>query len=152
MIGHWIGAVSLLVVGLAGIRLSRALPGDATQELGTSFFPLLVSLFICGCSIVILLSLFLKGNRTAPPISWPNGPARWRIASSLLFLAGYTFTLERLGFLLSTFLLLLLFSKFVFGKPWAASLCVALIAVLSSFGLLSWALGVRLPVSPWAGV
>lgn len=151
MTGHWVGSIIILLLGVAGVWFSRLLPADKTQEIGTSFFPLLISLFLCGCGTLSLIRFFLKRDQGFAPIQWANRSAGLRIAISLILFTIYAFTLERIGFLLSTFLLLFIFCKVVFGKSWVRSASVASLAVISAYALLSWALGVRLPVSAWFG-
>lgn len=151
MTGHWVASIAVLLGGMTGIWLSRSLPADKTQELGTNFFPLLISLFLCAGAAVSLVGFFLKRDRALAPIQWANRSAGLRIALSLLLFTSYAFALERLGFLLSTFLLLFIFCRMVFGKSWFRSASLASLAVLSSYALLSWALGVRLPASSWFG-
>ena len=151
MTGHWVGSLTILLLGVAGVWFSRSLPADKTQELGTSFFPLLISLFLCGCATLSLIGFFLKRGQGFAPIQWATRSAGLRIAISLILFTSYAFTLERIGFLLSTFLLLFIFCKVVFGKSWVRSAAVSSLAVISSYALLSWALGVRLPVSTWFG-
>ncbi len=151
MTGHWVGSLIILLLGLAGVWFSRSLPADKTQELGTSFFPLLISFFLCGCATLSLISFFLKREQGFATIQWASRSAGLRIAISLMLFTSYAFTLEGIGFLLSTFLLLFIFCKVVFGKSWIRSAALSLLAVISSYALLSWALGVRLPTSTWFG-
>jgi hypothetical protein len=149
MTGHRIGAFFLLALGIGGIWLSYSLPMDRTQELGTSFFPLLISLFLCGLSLFYLLLLFWRGERNAPPIEWATRGGWIRIILSLVLFAGYVLTLERLGFLITTFLLILLYARMIFHRPWKISGMLAISSVLFSYGLLAVLLKVRLPESPW---
>jgi hypothetical protein len=160
--GHRIGAVFLFALGLAGIWLSRSLPVDRTLELGTSFFPFfrtlelgtsffpfLISLFLSGLSLSYFLLLFWKGERGAPPLEWATRQGWIRIVLSLGLFVGYVLTLERLGFLITAFLLILLNARMIFHRPWKTSGILALSSVLISYGLLSMLLQVRLPESPW---
>lgn len=149
MAGHKIGALFLLALGLAGIYLSRSLPVDKTQELGTSFFPVLISGFLSGLALFYLLLLIWRGERIAPRIEWAAREGWIRISLSLAFFCGYILVLEKAGFLLSTFLLLLLYARNIFNRPWKASGVLAFSAVLTSYLLLTVLLKVRLPESPW---
>jgi hypothetical protein len=147
--GHKIGAVFLLALGAVGIYFSRSLPLDKTQELGTSFFPTLISGFLLGLALFYLLLLFWKGERSAPRVEWAAREGWIRIVLSLVLFSGYIFTLERVGFLVSTFLLILLFARMIFQRPWKASGILAFSSVLASYVLLTVLLQVRLPESPW---
>jgi hypothetical protein len=152
MRGHWIGVLFFLLLGLAGIWFSRMLPTDQTKELGSGFFPLLISVILCGLAVMSLLNLWIKGERFAKPIAWPERSGWLQIFISLILFCGYFLTLERIGFLLSTFVLLLLVARIVFRRPWGKSVLLAVLAVSISYGLLSTLLGVRLPSSPWGWV
>jgi len=149
MVGHWAGGIFFIFLAAGGIYFSRMLSIDQTKEMGSGFFPLLICILLGGLSIFNLLGLFIKGRRFAPPIPWPDGSGWLRMFISLALFLGYYGTLERLGFILATFLLLFLFSRLVFRRPWIKSGILAALSVGISFGLISWLLGVRLPASPW---
>ena len=149
MFAHWISAIFLLLLSIIGIGLSKSLPVEASEELGTRFFPLLISIFLLILSLVNLAKLFWGRGKANQPIRWADREGWTRIGLALLLFTGYIGTLERLGFMISTFLLLLFFARLTFQKSWAASGILAILAVVCAFGLLSGLLGVRLPASPW---
>lgn len=149
MIGHWVGAGVVFLFGIIGILLSKSLPVESTEELGTSFFPFVISIFLLALSLINLVNLFLSRKNAFQKIQWPQRDGLIRLClASFLFLS-YIVILERLGYMISTFLLLLLFARLVFNKSWLISGILAILAVLSTFGLLSVLLGVRLPPLPW---
>lgn len=149
MAGHKIGALFLFLMGAAGVWLSRSLPADRTQELGTAFFPILISLFLSGLAFFYLFLLFWRGKGGAPGVEWAARAGWIRIALSVVLFVGYILFLERAGFLISTFLLILFYARLVFQRPWKASGILALSSVLGSWALLTVLLRVRLPESPW---
>jgi hypothetical protein len=53
--------------------------------------------------------------------------------------------LERLGFLLATFILMVLLLRAIEAPRWPKVLIVALVTSLLSYGLFAWLLGVPLP-------
>jgi putative tricarboxylic transport membrane protein len=148
MIGHWISAIFLLLLGIIGIWLSTSLPVETSEELGTSFFPFLISIFLLILSLINLANLFRR-EKASQPIRWPEHEGWVRMGLTIFLFSGYIGILERLGFMISTFLLILLFARLIFQKSWVASGTLAVLAVLSAFGLLTELLGVRLPASPW---
>jgi putative tricarboxylic transport membrane protein len=68
-----------------------------------------------------------------------------KIARVLLFLLLYAFLLERLGFVLTTFLLLSFLLGWIEQASWTRSLGVAAVAALGSFAVFELWLKVRLP-------
>ena len=62
MIGHWVGAGFLFLLGIIGILLSKSLPVDNAEELGTRFFPLLISIFLLILSGINLANLAWGGG------------------------------------------------------------------------------------------
>ena len=69
MIGHWVGGVFLFFLGIIGIGLSKSLPVENSEELGTSFFPLLISIFLLVLSGINLANLVGKGRSQTNPFN-----------------------------------------------------------------------------------
>ena len=68
-----------------------------------------------------------------------------KIALVLLALLLYAFLLERLGFVLTTFILLSFLLGLIEGTHWARSLGVASAAAIGSFAIFELWLRIRLP-------
>jgi putative tricarboxylic transport membrane protein len=68
-----------------------------------------------------------------------------KIALVLLYLLLYAFFLERLGFVLTTFLLLSFLLGWIERASWTRSLGVAVVAALGSFAVFELWLKIRLP-------
>jgi putative tricarboxylic transport membrane protein len=68
-----------------------------------------------------------------------------KLALVLLFLLLYAFLLERLGFVLTTFLLLSFLLGWIERASWTRSLGVAVVAALGSFAVFELWLKIRLP-------
>ena len=149
MTGHWIGAGFLLFLGVVGIWLSTSLPVENSEELGSSFFPLLISIFLLILSTINLANLVWRGGNSNQPIKWPQREGLIRMGVMIFLFIGYIGILERLGFIISTLLLIFLFARLVFQKSWLMSGTLSVLAVSSAYALLSELLGVRLPASPW---
>ncbi len=60
-------------------------------------------------------------------------------------LAGFALALERLGFLLTTFLLMISLLRAIEAQKWRKVVVVALATALISYAIFSWLLGVPLP-------
>ena len=60
-------------------------------------------------------------------------------------MVGFALVLEWLGFLLSTFFLMVLLLRAIEAPRWSKVIIVALVTALISYGLFAWLLGVPLP-------
>ena len=122
--------------------------GATRLGLGTVTEPGSGFIFFWSGVILVLLSLValaesLRGDNDATAeISAIN----WRkVALVILALVLYAFLLERLGFVLTTFLLLSFLLAFIEDKYWGRSLGVAGAAALGSFAIFELWLKIRLP-------
>ena len=68
-----------------------------------------------------------------------------RIGATLATLAGFALVLEHLGFLLSTFLLMVCLLRAIEAQSWGKIITVALATSLITYGLFARLLGVPLP-------
>ena len=103
--------------------------------------------FWAGLILVILsLMVFAEGLRSTEEIVHETGETNWvKIALVLLSLVLYAFFLERLGFVVTTFLLLSFLLGWIERTNWARSLGVASAAALGSFAIFEVWLKIRLP-------
>ena len=102
-------AASVILIGLAVFVLfeSRNLPFGSMRVQQTGFFPATLAILLLIFSVILLAQCFLKIEtvRAADKIAEEG----WvRIGATLTTMAGFAFALERLGFLLSTFVLMIL--------------------------------------------
>ena len=98
--------------------------------------------------ILVILSLMVlaEGLRSTEEIVQETGDMNWvKIALVLLSLVLYAFFLERLGFVLTTFVLLCFLLGWIERINWARSLGVASAAALGSFAIFELWLKIRLP-------
>lgn len=68
-----------------------------------------------------------------------------RIGATLATLIGFALVLEWLGFLLSTFILMVLLLRAVEAPKWSRVIVVSLVTAALAYGLFGWLLGVPLP-------
>ena len=110
----------------------------------TGFFPKILIGLLLVLALVLLAQAMREpeNERVAAQI-----PAEgwFRIGSTLATLVGFALVLERLGFLLSTFLLMVLLLRAIEAPRWPKVVVVALVTALVSYGLFAWLLGVPLP-------
>ena len=71
--------------------------------------------------------------------------AGFRIGATLATMIGFALVLERLGFLLATFILMVLLLRAIDAPRWSKVIIVSLVTSLLSYGLFAWLLGVPLP-------
>lgn len=103
--------------------------------------------FWSGLLLVLLSLLVLTDSvRNAGDLVEEMGKMNWaKIALVFFSLFLYAFFLERLGFALTTFVLLSFLLGWIERKNRARSLGVASAAVLASFAIFEWWLKIRLP-------
>ena len=110
----------------------------------TGFFPRTLVILLLLLSLVLLVQALrqkavdLAGEKIATE-GWI------RIASTLATMIGFALVLEWLGFLLSTFLLMVLLLRAIEAPRWSKVFTVALVTALASYGLFAWLLSVPLP-------
>ena len=76
---------------------------------------------------------------------WYKRPQIYRIAGTVAAILGYSFILTDLGFVSSTFLLMLFMFRIIFSLGWRMSSLTALITSLCAYLLFKVWLGVQLP-------
>ncbi len=132
----WVAVGILVCYGAARLGL-----GSVTEP-GAGF------IFFWSGLILTLLSLTVLAEsiRGAESAVEEMGEMNWaKIALVLLSLLLYAFFLERLGFVLTTFVLLSFLLGWIEGTNWGRSLLVASAAVLACFAIFELWLKIRLP-------
>ncbi len=139
-------AVAAILLALAGyiFLTASALPFGTARVPQTAFFPMALAVLLAILSLV-LLAQALAGTK-APFDADKIGSAGWfRIVATLATLVGFALVLERLGFLLATFLLMICLLRAIEAQSWGKVIAVALATSLITYGLFAWLLGVPLP-------
>jgi len=110
----------------------------------TGFFPkTLVTLLLLLSLVLLVQALRQKEGEQGGVKIESEG---WiRIASTFVTMIGFALVLERLGFLVSTFFLMVLLLRAIEAPRWPKVFTVALVTALASYGLFAWLLGVPLP-------
>jgi putative tricarboxylic transport membrane protein len=120
----------LLFAVVMGHRASL-LPMGEMRETGAGFFPLAIAL-VTGFLAILALLQALRRKKDLPEEA-PDAPERfrwWNIAVILAALVAYGLTLEKVGFLVNTFLFMLLLIKVIEPQSWTKSLLAALITAV----------------------
>ena len=132
----WVALGILVCYGATQLGL-----GSVTEP-GSGF------IFFWSGLILVILSLMALAEslRSSEEIAQETGEMNWvKIGLVLLSLVLYAFFLERLGFVVTTFVLLTFLLSWIEGTSWARSLGVASGAALGSFAIFELWLKIRLP-------
>jgi putative tricarboxylic transport membrane protein len=132
----WIALGILVCYGAARLGL-----GTVTEP-GSGFIFFWLGLILVMLSLAALAASLRSSEgmvQEAKEMNWV------KIALVLLFLVLYAFFLERLGFVLTTFLLLSFLLGWIEQASWTRSLGVAAVAALGSFAVFEVWLKIRLP-------
>jgi len=135
------GIFIILFSGVA-IYLASQLPLGRAGKPGPSIFPLLLSIVIGFLSIGLLLTR-RRSNRESESGETPA--SRWRLGYLLVDLFLYAFLLRPLGFLISTWIFLMLLKPIV-KKTWALVLLGASLLSVAFFVFFNYLLKVELPM------
>ncbi len=133
-----LGAMCLAIpVGVASWSFGVGTP----KSPGPGFWPFLIALCIAGLGT----SLALRPDPTFRPSSG-EGSRWWSFGVALASLAVFVLVLEPLGYLVTTFGLLVIQFRWVEGRSWQTTVLTAGVAALVSFALFRVVLKVPLPV------
>jgi len=122
--------------------------GAVRLGVGTATEPGSGFIFFWSGLILVVLSLiaFAQSLRDGEEANPGTGAMNWRkITFVLLAILSYAFFLEKLGFVLTTFVLMSFLLAMIEGKHWSKSLGVAGAAAAGSFAIFELWLKIRLP-------
>ncbi|MDA8125247.1 MAG: tripartite tricarboxylate transporter TctB family protein [Deltaproteobacteria bacterium] len=141
----WCSLFWLLFAVVMGQQASR-LPMGEMREPGAGFFPLLIAV---ATGILALLAL-IEALKTKPTPLQEEAPSDepfrwWSIAIILLALIAYALTLPTAGFLLNTFLFMLLLVKVIEPQSWTKSLLAAVVTAVVSELFFNVLLNAQIP-------
>lgn len=132
----WVALGILVCYGASQLGL-----GSVTEP-GSGF------IFFWSGLILVILSLIALAEslRSSEEIAQETGGMNWAKIGLVLFsLVLYAFFFERLGFVATTFVLLMFLLRWIERTTWARSLGVASAAALGSFAIFELWLNIRLP-------
>ena len=134
-----------VVMGQQAFRL----PMGVMRDPGAGFFPLLIALVTGLLAILALAEAFrLKQGPTATQTEAPGSTERfrwWNIAVILAALIAYALSLPTVGFLVNTFLFMLLLLKVIEPQTWTKSLLAAVITAVASELFFNVLLNAQIP-------
>lgn len=141
---NFIGALVFFFVGIFAVFEGwRINPGTLSSP-GSGFFVFYLGIILSFLSIL----LFYKGVRsrfaeTRNPIEIAG---RWkRLLFGLALFVSYAFALKSVGFIICSFVLLILLFRVVEGRSWRSTLLISIICTVVSYLVFAKYLGVPLP-------
>ena len=139
-------AAGLILAGLAVVIFIEAskLTFGSIRTPQTGFFPSILAF------LLLLFSLLLLGQALRQPETgmghWKIGAESWRrIGATVGALCGFALVLESLGYLLSTFILMVFLLRAIEPQKWNVVMAVALSTSLGSYLIFAWLLNIPLP-------
>ncbi len=135
-----VGSSSLLIA-LGGFIVwqSKKLSVGSFRAPGPGFFPFCLGLLLIGIALIILV----QGVRQKPEVH--ETIRKGRVILAMVALTAYPVVFEYVGYLLSTFLFMLLLLRTVERKPWWIGTGAAALITLFSYLLFKVWLGVQVP-------
>lgn len=118
--------VALFVSGASVLKFGL---GDFHSP-GPGFFPFLVGMLLLVLSIAMITGA-VKERTKDSAWEWPAFPGK--IFMTLLVLFVFALSLERLGYVVGSFLLFLYLFKFPAGKRWASSLVLSILVAAITY-------------------
>jgi len=141
-----VGSLFWLTVGLISLYGSFHLGLGTMREPGSGFLPFLAGCFISLMAIIVLLQSFTPKKEVRAKLAALWEGVNWHrpVIISLLIL-GFILALESLGFILTSFFLLLILFRWVEKFPWRKVLIILLLTLGSTYLLFDILLKASLP-------
>jgi putative tricarboxylic transport membrane protein len=139
----------LLFIGVAllGLYISRNYPIGTALRMGTGYVPRLLCWVLLGLGIVVLA----QGWREAP-VERPQGAGVLAVSRSVVFVTAslvvFGLSIERLGLVVSIFLLIGIGALATRELRPLETLAAALVLIVLSWGIFILGLGLTIPVWP----
>lgn len=136
----WLAVALMAVYGAIQLGVGRL------QQPGSGFLSFLAGSFICLMALIVFFQSFLKGKgfQAKIPTLWEGVNWRRPLVIGLLLVA-YILALERVGFLLTTFIILGVMFKGVENLPWWKTTLLSASGSVASFLLFDTLLKASLP-------
>jgi putative tricarboxylic transport membrane protein len=141
-----ISGVFWVIVALFFMLGSNKLKVGSLGQPGAGFFPFVCSSIILFMAIIVLIQSFVwkRGLQTKVSAFW-KGMSWQRPAAIGLIMLGYILVVERIGFVLTAFILLFMLLKVVEKLSWKKTFVVSLLATSACHVIFNIFLKVALP-------
>lgn len=146
---QWSGLV-LLLLAAGMIWLALGLPFGEIRKPGPGFFPFWLGVIMGAMSIGLIVQTTLA-NRTVRTIrNILEEDARWsKVLLVLVALILYAFLMDTIGFLIVTFLLMVVLLRFIEPQSWKVVIGWALAGSVGSYLIFEVWMKLRLPKGFW---
>lgn len=142
-----IPALFWLALGAFVSVRSLSLDLGVLESPGPGMFPFLTGIALILCSLPIVVVSVTSGKKEMAP----SKESAWRgidfrkVGMVVASLAIYAVVLEKIGYFLSAFLVLIILFRSIGSKKWSSSVIIAFLTTLMAYFLFAVLLGVELP-------
>jgi putative tricarboxylic transport membrane protein len=141
---NFIGALVFLAFGLFGTFEGYRLKPGTLSAPGAGFFPFYLGIIVTILSFILLFKVFMVKLASKEDFFKIGG--RWkRLLFALALFVAYVYALKPVGFLICSFVLLILLLRVVEGRSWKSTLIISVICTVLSYFVFAKYLGVPLP-------
>jgi hypothetical protein len=141
----WCGLFWLFFSVAMGWQAWR-LPMGEMREPGAGFFPLLIAVVTGLLAILAIIPALKEKPQPRGEEPPPSEPFRWwNLVIIVAALAAYGLTLPEIGFMVNTFLFMLLLVKVIEPQTWTKSLIAALITAVAAELFFNGLLSTQIP-------
>lgn len=145
-----IAAATGVAGGALVIALGRRLDFGAWNNPGPGMMPVLLGVFLAGLSAALWIMSRRRAGGAAVPGESPWAGAHWRpVVSTLAVLLAYAVLLDTLGYVIATFLVLIVLLRALEPPRWSTTVLTAAVVTAASYGLFVTLLHVQLPRGAW---
>jgi presenilin-like A22 family membrane protease len=145
-----VSSIVLLILSLLVCLGASRLHIGSFKHPGSGFVPFLLGTVIGFLSLLILIkSTFGKRDIKGEPKLWSSAEGVKKVFYVLVGLVSYGLLLERLGHLITTFLLFILLLRGINPQKWYITILGALFASVGSYAIFQLGLKVQLPKGFW---
>ena len=125
-------------------REAFRLPMGEMRDPGSGFFPLMVAV-VTGLLALIAFFHALREQAGGPESPSPERFRWWNLFIILVALVAYALTLTTVGFMINTFLFMLLLLKVIEPQTWTKALAASSITAVASEFFFNVLLGAQIP-------
>lgn len=134
-----------LVIGLGGIYGSYMLDLGTMREPGSGFTAFIASSFVSLLALIVFLQSLQKRRQNQKLPSLWRGLNWEKSLGIFIILIFYVLSFERLGFIISSFLIILILLKFIWSLSWGKALLLSVLISGISYISFKICLGLQLP-------
>ena len=142
-----VAAAAGVTGGVLVIVLGRRLDFGAWNNPGPGMMPVLLGLFLAGLSAALWI-MTARREPSADPQPWVAARL-WPVLSTLAVLLVYAALLDTLGYVVATFLVLIVLLRVLEPPRWSTTVLGAAVVTAASYGVFVRLLQVQLPRAAW---